>query len=117
MSFLFHPLKLGFPLHRGAVAAKIVGGWDCRNLRAYVIFFLSFYELIIHSRLLSKNFASKMQAVYKTHCVKDNLNVGQEGTWQVNKSEHRMTLCLIAHHCNSFVPGLLGRGSFRTLLN
>lgn len=48
---------------------------------------------------------------------KRNLNVGQEGTWQISKSKHRMTLRLIAHHCNSFVPGLLGRGSFRMLLN
>lgn len=57
-----------------------------------------------------------MQAVYKTHCIKDNLNVGQEESWQVSKSKHRMILCLIAHGCNSFVASLLGRGNFRTLL-
>lgn len=59
-----------------------------------------------------------MQAVCKTHCIKDNLNVGQEETWQVSRSKHRMILFLIAHSkCNSFVASLLGRGIFTTLLN
>lgn len=58
-----------------------------------------------------------MQAVCKTHCIKDNLNVGQEETWQVSKSKHRMILCLIAHDCNSFVASLLGRGNLTALLN
>lgn len=54
-----------------------------------------------------------MQAVHKTHCIKDNPNIGQEETWQVSKSKHRMILCLIAHDCNSFVASLLGMGNFK----